>query len=217
MSSLGVCLKHQTKAAVFRCRQCTDLGCPDCRATGEKDLCRICAEYHHTIDRIEAQGGMDALAGARPRAQWGRRLIVGLAVLNLLALTVWFSTRSESAPDVVVSVALRDAAAAVSSVVEQHRDGSGRYPMSLDTVGDRLSPEVIEMVRRGDITYWTSPDNLQYEVKMWPPGTISLRARSWRALPRRRPTSARVRLRRRSILRSCGHVPPAQPEQPRGR
>ena len=62
MSSLGVCLKHQTKAAVFRCRQCTDLACPDCRATGEKDLCRVCAEYHDTIDRIEAQGGMDALA-----------------------------------------------------------------------------------------------------------------------------------------------------------
>jgi hypothetical protein len=64
---------------------------------------------------------------------------------------------------VAVSSALRDAAASVSSVVEQDRDESGRYPGSLDTVVSRVSPEVAEMVREGFITYWTSPDSLQYE------------------------------------------------------
>jgi hypothetical protein len=173
MSSLGVCLRHSTNAAVFRCRQCTDLGCPECRATDEKDLCRICAEYRQLVDRIEAQGGMDALAGVRPR--WGRRLIVGLVLVDLIALGTFFvlSSRSESAPEVAVSPALRDAATVVSSVVEQNRDASGRYPMTLDSVIDRLSPEVAEMVRHGIITYWTSPDKLRYEVGVWPPGTVS--------------------------------------------
>jgi hypothetical protein len=177
MSSLGVCLRHPTNAAVFRCRQCTDLGCSECLATDEKDLCRICAEYRQVVDRIAAQGGMEALAGARPRARWGRRLIVGLVVVDLIALGAFLilSSRSESAPEVVVSSDLRDAAAVVSSVVEQHRDASGRYPMTLDIVIDRLSPEVAEMVRHGVITYWTSPDNLRYEVGVWPPGTVSSR------------------------------------------
>jgi hypothetical protein len=177
MSSLGVCLRHPTNAAVFRCRQCTDLGCPGCRATDEKDLCRICAEYRQVVDRIAAQGGMEAMAAARPPARWGRRLIVGLVLLDLIALGTFFvfSSRSESAPGVAVSPAIRDAAAVVSSVVEQHRDASGRYPMTLAIVIDRLSPEVAEMVRHGVITYWTSPDHLQYEVGVWPPGTGSSR------------------------------------------
>jgi hypothetical protein len=149
------------------------------------------------IDRIGAQGGMGALAGARPRGHWGRWLIAGLAILNLLALGSVFlvGTRSESTPEVVVvSPALREGAAAVSSLVEQHRDGSGRYPLNLGAVWDRLTPEVIEMIRRGDITYWTSPDNLQYKVGMWPPGTISARARSWRASsPRRRRRPHKLR------------------------
>jgi len=175
MNSLGVCLRHPTNAAVFRCRQCTDLGCPGCRATDEKDLCRICAEYRQLVDRIEAQGGMDAPARARPR--WGRRLIVGLVLVDLIALGTFFvvSSQSESAPKVAVSPAQRNAAAVVSSIVEQQRDASGRYPMTLDSVIDRLSPEAAEMVRHGIITYWTSPDKLRYEVGVWPPGTVSLR------------------------------------------
>ena len=171
MSTLGVCLRHPANAAVFRCRQCTDLGCPGCRATDEKDLCRICAEYRQVVDRIEAQGGMEALAGARPPARWGRRLIVGLVLVDLIALGTFFafSSQSESAPEVAVSPALRDAAAVVSSVVEQSRDESGRYPMSLDIVIDRLSPEVAQMVRDGVITYWTSADYVRYEVGVSPP------------------------------------------------
>jgi hypothetical protein len=162
---------------VYRCRQCTDLGCPGCRATGEKDLCRICADYRQLVDRIEAHGGMDALVNARVPARWGRRLIVGLVVVDLIALGGFFafSSRSESAPAVAVSPGLRDAAAVVSSVVEHDRDGSGRYPISLNAVINRLSPEVAEMVRHGDITYWTSPDYLRYEVGVWPPGTVSSR------------------------------------------
>lgn len=176
MSSLGVCLRHPSNAAVFRCRQCTDLGCPGCRATDEKDLCRICAEYRQVIDRIEAQGGMDAMAAARPRARWGRRVIVGLVLVDLIALGTFFvfSSQSESAPGATVSPAMRDAAAVVSSVVEQNRDASGRYPTTLDSrVIDRLSPEVAEMVRHGVITYWTSPDSLRYEVGVWPRGISS--------------------------------------------
>lgn len=57
-----------------------------CRATGEKDLCGTCAEYRQTVDRIEAQGGTAALADARRRAPWGRRLIVGLVAVDLIAL-----------------------------------------------------------------------------------------------------------------------------------
>ena len=137
MSSLGECLRHPTIAAAFRCRQCTDPVCLGCRVKGEKDLCGICAEYHQTIDRIEAQGGTETLAdGRRRRAPWTRYLIVGLVAVDLIALGGFFalSIGSESVPEVVVSPALRDAAAVVSSVVEQSRDGSGRYPMSLDTV-----------------------------------------------------------------------------------
>jgi hypothetical protein len=120
---------------------------------------------------------MEAMAAARPRARWGRRLIVGLVLADLIALGTFFvfSSQSESAPEVAVSPAIRDAAAVVSSVVEQHRDASGRYPMTLDIVIDRLSPEVAEMVRHGVITYWSSPDNLRYEVGVWPPGTVSSR------------------------------------------
>jgi hypothetical protein len=175
-SSLGECLRHPTNAAAFRCRQCTDPVCPGCRAAGEKDLCDTCAEYHQTIDRIEAGGGMDALVDARRRrVPMARYLIAGLVALNLIALGAFFalSPSSESAAEVAISPALRDAAVVVSSVVEQSRDGSGRYPVSLDVLIDRLSPEVAEMVRHGHITYWTTPDHLQYEVGMWPPGTVS--------------------------------------------
>ena len=59
------------------------------------------------------------------------------------------SDGSESAPEVAVSPAL-------------------------DTVIDRLSPEVAEMVRHGAITYWTSPDNSEYEVGVYPPNAVSL-------------------------------------------
>jgi hypothetical protein len=172
MGSLGECLRHPTTAAAFRCRQCTDPVCLGCRAKGEKDLCGICAEYHQTVDRIEAQGGMEALAEAsRRRAPWARYLIVGLVALDLIALGAFLilSAGSESAPEVTVSPALRDAAAVVSSLVEQSRDESGRYPMSLDTVIDRLSPEVAQMVRDGVISYWTAPDYVQYEVGVSPP------------------------------------------------
>jgi len=120
---------------------------------------------------------MEALADARQRPRWGRRLIGGLVLVDLIALGVFFVffSGSESAPAVVVSPALRDAASVVSSVVEQSRDQSGRYPMSLEVVLDRLSPELAEMVRHGVITYWTSPDNLRFEVGVWPPGTVSSR------------------------------------------
>jgi hypothetical protein len=74
---------------------------------------------------------------------------------------------------VAVSPAVRDAAAVVSSVVAQSRDESGHYPMSLDSVMDRLSPEVAEMVRHGAITYWTSPDNSEYEIGVYPPNAVS--------------------------------------------
>lgn len=172
MSPLGECLRHPANAAAFRCRQCTDPVCLACRAKGEKDLCGICAEYHLAVDRVEAEGGTEALVDARRRrAPWGRRLIVGLVALNLIALGTIFvlSPGSESAPEVAVSPALRDAAAVVSSAVERDRDGSGRYPMSLDTVMYRLSPEVAQMVRDGLISYWTSPDYAQYEVGVSPP------------------------------------------------
>jgi hypothetical protein len=114
---------------------------------------------------------MEALAGARRRGAPGARyLIVGLVALDLIAIGSFFalSTASESAPEVAVSPALRDAAAVVSRIVEQNRDASGRYPMSLDTVIDRLSPEVAQMVRDGVISYWTSPDYADYEVGVSP-------------------------------------------------
>jgi hypothetical protein len=177
MGSLGECLRHPTIAAAFRCRQCTDPVCAGCRAKGEKDLCIICDEYHQMIDRIEAQGGTEAMLEARQRrSPWTRHLIVGLVALDLIALGAFFafSSESESAPEVAVSPALRDAAAVVSGVVAQNRDESGRYPMSLDAVIDRLSPEVAEMVRHGAITYWTSPDNSRYEVGVYPPNAVSL-------------------------------------------
>jgi len=55
---------------------------------------------------------MEALADARQRPRWGRRLIGGLVLVDLIALGVFFVffSGSESAPAVVVSPALRDAA-----------------------------------------------------------------------------------------------------------
>lgn len=166
MNPIGRCLKHAESAAAFRCRLCNDLGCVRCRARGERNLCDTCASYRAERARIEAQGGIDALlARRRGRRPWGRWLIAALVgfVLGLLVICVVFPW-----PMSLILPDTRAGSAAISVFVKEHRDSTGRYPMAVDSLSDRLRPDAAELQRRGIIIRRTPPDRGEYEAEIAP-------------------------------------------------
>jgi hypothetical protein len=160
MNPIGRCLKHRESAAAFRCRVCKDLGCVRCRARDETDLCDTCASYRAKVARIKAMGGIDVLLmkrrSRRRIRQLRRQLLVAVLVvfvLGLLLIYVVFPLR----------LVLRG-----SVFVNERRDGTGRDPMSVDSMSDRLRPDAAELQRRSTISRRAPPDRGEYEAGIPP-------------------------------------------------
>jgi hypothetical protein len=160
-TDLGPCVRHPEEPALFRCRQCNDAVCVLCRAAGERDLCSTCGQYRQ--DSAEREARVQAgLASEEPAGQipWGRYVITVLVVLNLgLGGYLVMAGR----PDTTITQGMR-ALAAVSRVVEEHRDPAGRYPASLAPVLPELPGSVAELVRGETIRYQTDAGRTTYRV-----------------------------------------------------
>ena len=161
MKELGACIRHPSEPALFRCRQCHDPVCVGCRASDERDLCGTCAQYRSESSAREAR----VLAGEEPdeaprRIRWGRYAVALLVALDIgLAGYLVLAGQSDSAITEGVK-----AVTAVSRVVDESRDPSGRYPETLATVLPKLPEPVAEMIRAGNIQYETYANRTDYEV-----------------------------------------------------
>ncbi len=162
MKELGQRIRHPEEPALFRCRQCHDAVCVGCRASGERDLCATCAQYRHESAEREARvaAGEEPEVPAARRIRWGRYVVALLVAIDIgLAAYLLFTSR----PDPVVARGM-EAVTRVSRAVEESRDPTGRFPVSLAGVLPRLPEPVAEMVRAGTIQYDPDADRREYAV-----------------------------------------------------
>jgi hypothetical protein len=159
--TLGPCIRHPEEPALFRCRQCHDPSCVQCRAAEERDLCVTCSQYRQdTADReARAQAGLPPEDPARP-LPWGRYVMVALVALNL-GLGGYLVVAQR--PDAAITRGM-EGLATVSRALERQRDAAGRYPASLAAVVAELPEPVAELVRADAIRYETDPGRTTYRV-----------------------------------------------------
>lgn len=161
MRELGACIRHPEEPALFRCRQCDDPACVRCRADGERDLCTVCGQYRQEsaerLARVAAGEGPDP----KPRTlRWGRYLVALLVLLNvgLGAYLALAARRDDSAARGMAAMRT------VAGLLDESRDGAGRYPASLTPLLPRLPDDVAGMVRDDLIRYETDPARSVYRL-----------------------------------------------------
>ena len=165
VTDLGPCAHHPDEAAAFRCRQCLDAQCRECRAPGERDLCRSCQEYFERLEAAERLGPVAEAEASRPRPA----VAAGILIAVLLAVNALLTGVTLLVGGPPIPAEVRESAAAladIASAVEAARDAQGRAPASLEPLLDRLSPRAAELARGGRIEYEPGEGRGDYEVAL---------------------------------------------------
>ena len=151
---------------MFRCRQCRDILCSNCRAPAERDLCSSCQVYFRDQAEAELRGPIDEFAEVRKqrRRPLARYVVAALVVVDLALVVLWLVVANpfgvnefEKSIDVVATVA---------RTVEDNRGADGKVVPSLLAIADRLPASVAEMIRRGEVIYAPSEDRVDFEVSL---------------------------------------------------
>lgn len=162
------CATHSDRTAEVVCTGCGAAVCADCRDPGAK-LCLNCAisATARAVGKVVASAESAGHVTAPRRDSSFEWTVSVLFALQVAAGALWLGYRSTPAAEADSRL---EAVAVLSQAVEDAREASGRLPESLASLPTPLPPETRRLVREGRLDYRPSPDRMDYEVILLPPG-----------------------------------------------